>query len=125
MVSLAREDLAAIVLPLATPAGWRMIHRGEDGATYQHRSGMTLILSAAVEEDGKRWAHLSIAHPHRLPTWAELVAARDAFFGPEAACVQVLAPKSKHVNIHAYCLHLWRCLDGDPLPDFTRGTGSI
>lgn len=28
---------------------------------------------------------------------------------------------SRHVNKHPYCLHLWRCLDGDVVPDFTRG----
>jgi hypothetical protein len=28
-------------------------------------------------------------------------------------------------NIHPNCLHLFCCLDGDPLPDFTGGMGTI
>ncbi len=28
-------------------------------------------------------------------------------------------------NIHPNVLHLFVCLDGDPLPDFTRGKGSL
>lgn len=31
----------------------------------------------------------------------------------------------KHVNKHPYCLHLWSCLDGPVLPDFTRGSDGI
>jgi hypothetical protein len=95
-----------------------------DGARYANDAGLTVILSGAIEEDGRRWLHLSISHRSRLPKWRELVAVRDLFPG-DVYCYQVLPPQEKHVNIHPRVLHLWHCLDGNPLPDFTRGTGSL
>jgi len=86
---------------------------------------MSLILSGAYEMDKKRWLHLSIARPDRLPTWDELKTAKTLFLGRETMAIQVMPPESKYVNQHPYCLHLWHCLDGDPCPDFTAGTGSI
>lgn len=119
------DALVAEVLPRGAPAGWTLIARSSDGASYRHSNGLAAILSVANELDGKRWVHLSVSRSNRLPSWTELTEARDAFLGPEALCVQVLAPKSRHINIHAHCLHLWQCLDGDPVPDFARGGRSI
>jgi hypothetical protein len=31
----------------------------------------------------------------------------------------------RSVNIHPNCLHLFVCVDNDPLPDFTRGEGLL
>lgn len=114
--------------PASLPAKWRVQERRRDGASYvvtTERGWMTVIASACQESDGKRWVHLSCAYPSRLPTWTELTMIRDVLLGAHAKTIQVLAPKSEHVNIHPYCLHLWHCLDGDPLPDFTQGTGQI
>jgi hypothetical protein len=47
------------------------------------------------------------------------------FIGDGRKAIQVFAPVAEHVNIHEFCLHLWHCLDGDPLPDFTRGGPTI
>jgi len=98
----------------------------KDGAKYLHRlNGLTAIVSGTVEEDGRRWLHLSIAHPLGLPSWESLRHAKELFLGRDSRAVQVLPPADEYVNIHQNCLHLWCCIDGDPLPDFTRGTGSI
>jgi hypothetical protein len=81
---------------------------------------LSLIVTACREADGHLWVHLSMAGRDRLPTWAELVAARDWIFGPDALAIQVLPPVDKHVNLHPFCLHLWHCVDGTPLPDFRK-----
>lgn len=101
------------------PKGWTQI--GDVFNTFRniHRH-LSLIVTACREADGRLWVHLSIAGRDRLPTWLELVEVRDWLFGPEALAIQVLAPVSEHVNIHPYCLHLWHCVDGSPLPDFRR-----
>lgn len=119
------DGLVARILPRPTPAGWTLTDRPADGAWYKRGDGLGAILTVATEDDGKRWVHLSVSRAKRLPSWEDLVAARDAFLGTEALAVQVLAPNSRHINIHAFCLHLWRCLDGDPVPDFARGGTSI
>lgn len=119
------DEMAKEFIRETAPSGWRKIGTAADGAAYSGPHGLKMIFSVAYEDDGKRWAHLSISKAASLPTWDELNAARDAFLGPEALCFQVLAAKSKHINIHPFCLHLWHCLDGDPLPDFARGGQSI
>jgi len=37
----------------------------------------------------------------------------------------VVPPRSQYVNINPTVLHLWVCLDGDVLPDFTHGGSSL
>ena len=111
--------------PQPLPAGWELREERQDGTLWIHPSKtQAVILSVNVEQDGLPWVHLSTSFSHRLPTWEELVAVRDAWL-PNRRCFQVLAPPSEHVNIHKYTLHLWHCLGRDPVPDFTRGTGHI
>ena len=86
---------------------------------------MSVIVSGAVEQDGKRWVHVSVARPTRLPSYDDMAWAKQTFMGADAYAYSVWAPVDKHVNIHPWCLHLWACIDGDGLPDFTAGTGSV
>ncbi len=111
-------------LPDALPPGWSCIQSSPDGAAYRHRGGMTVIVSGAVEQDGRRWLHVSLARPDRLPTYQDQVLVKNLFIGDEEA-YSVWARKRKHVNIHPFCLHLWFPTEGPVLPDFTRGGESI
>lgn len=106
------------------PPHWRMVEIRLDGARYVSRQKLMVITSMAVEQDGRRWVHLSASHKSRIPTWSELVEIRDIFLG-DVYAYQVLAPRDKHVNINDRVLHLWHCLDEVPMPDFTQGTGSL
>jgi hypothetical protein len=49
---------------------------------------------------------------------------KELFIGGDRQAIQVMPPRSNHVNIHEV-LHLWHCLDGDGLPDFTGGGETI
>lgn len=112
--------------PPSAPASWRLVERSLDGAKYLHcLAPYSVIVSRAIELDGRQWTHFSVGHPHRLPSWDDLVRFKEAFLGPESKAIQVLAPRSQWVNIHPYVLHLWVCEDDDPLPDFTRGGQSL
>src|SRR3990167_1384383 len=82
---------------------------------------LTVICSARVERDGRRWMHVSCSRPSSLPTWEDLRLVKDTFIGIERKAIQVLPPQSEYVNLHPYVLHLWSCLDGDGLPDFREG----
>lgn len=86
---------------------------------------LAVIVSGQTEQDGKRWIHVSVSHRARLPSWEELVLVRDQLLGQEARCLHLVSKASQHVNIHPYCMHLWYCVDGDGLPDFTWGSGII
>ena len=53
----------------------------------------------------------------RCPTWEEMCFIKDLFFEEEELAVQFHPPKSKYVNLHKYCLHLWKLVGFDlPLP---------
>ncbi len=113
------------LVPCVLPAGYRVIDKAEDGCKLEYR-GMrdyhTVILSAAVELDQRRWLHVSVARPNALPSWELLKEVKQIFIGRNKQAVQVLPTEERYVNQHAYCLHLFHCLeDNDPVPDFTRG----
>jgi hypothetical protein len=54
------------------------------------------------------WEHVSIAHPERCPTWAEMCAVKALFWDEEDCVIQYHPAKKDYVNLHPNCLHLWR-----------------
>lgn len=125
----ARLDPALVwvgeYLPKALPGGWKLAQDSPDGAAYHHRSGLTVIVSGHREDDGKRWLHVSLARPDRLPSYQDQGLVKALFIGAEREAYSVWPRASRHVNFHRFCLHLWHCADGPPLPDFARGGRSI
>ena len=69
-----------------------------------------------IVSDGLGWEHVSVSLGtrgnkrmiKRCPTWREMCFIKEMFWSPEDAVIQVHPAKSKHVNFHPYCLHLWR-----------------
>ena len=47
------------------------------------------------------------------PTWDEMCAIKDMFFGEDERVMQFHPPKSEYINNHPYCLHLWRPIDAE------------
>lgn len=95
-----------------------------DGDQFHH-NGMTINRSISREKDGKLWIHVSFSRRSRIPDYDDITRVKRDFIGDDKKAVMVFPALSEHVNIHPYCLHLWNCVDEDPLPDFTQGTGSI
>lgn len=66
-----------------------------------------------IEEFGAEWLpegvykHVSLSHPNRLPSWAEIKIVKEKFFG-DTTVIQVLPDSSRYINIHPYCMHLWK-----------------
>lgn len=89
------------------PPGWRRQSGGiaafYHGVWDNDKKQMRVIISYAKYDDGRLWYHVSVSHRKRMITYDELV----------------------YVKRHPNCLHLFCCLDGDPLPDFTGGMGTI
>lgn len=106
---------------------WKCHTPGADGlGRWVHRArGLGMIHSVAIEQDGELWEHLSLSRSDgKLPGWEQV---RDVFHevcGPNALGVIVVPPMEEHVDI-AEVAHVWHCLTKRPLPDFTRGMGSI
>ena len=70
--------------------------------------GLTIIAS-----DGMGWDHVSVSMADRCPRWEEMDMVKNLFFDPEECVMQLHPPRSTAVNLHTYCLHLWR-------PQFTE-----
>lgn len=111
------------LLPRVLPGSWRELRVAQMPFSkwYMTQDGLRVCASMARERDQRRWLHVSVSREDRLPTWEDLKTVKDIIVGPEATALQVLPPKSKYVNKHPFCLHLWACLDGDVVPDFSRG----
>lgn len=127
----ARNAAAALPHPSASiplPPGWDMVRSTDDGFVAKCTPRKLLVIvSDSIEDDGRAWRHVSVSIPgaKRVPNYEEMALVKRIFVGDDREAYSVWPRKSHHVNIHAFCLHLWCPLDGPALPDFTAGTGSI
>lgn len=111
-------------IPRVLPVGWKVFMREPGGVILQNPAlRLGVVLSASEESDGKRWIHMSVSHQSRLPTWQELREMKDLFIGKDRLAVQILPREKDYYNMHPHVLHLWCCLDGDPVPDFKASRG--
>jgi hypothetical protein len=102
--------------PLESPAGalWGAFRITTD-------EGNTLTVMSSNGEDWPyeepAWEHVSVSCRNRTPTWEEMALIKSLFWEPEEAVVQFHPPASRYINVHQFCLHLWRPIGIDiPLP---------
>lgn len=111
---------------IRVPHPWKVVKELDDGAWYQNKpSRIAVLVSGCIEADQRRWIHVSVSRPERHPSHEDLAFVKDHFIGPETYAYTVYPPRSKHVNIHPNCLHLWSPLDGPILPEFSGIIGGI
>src|SRR4030095_12544682 len=67
-----------------------------------HRQ-LTVIFS-----DGLGWEHVSVSTPGRCPNWQEMCFIKDLFWDADDVVMQLHPAKSRYVNNHPHCLHMWR-----------------
>jgi hypothetical protein len=54
------------------------------------------------------WEHVSVSLSNRCPNWEEMSYIKSLFWDDEETVMQLHPPKSKWINNHPYCLHMWR-----------------
>src|SRR5215203_4408658 len=54
------------------------------------------------------WDHVSVSLTNRCPNWPEMEQIKRLFFKDEEWAMQLHAAPSDHINVHPYCLHVWR-----------------
>lgn len=108
--------------PAILPPRWELRRDlfGPYATAFLYPDGLTVICSIARERDGREWLHVSASRPNRIPSWEDMRAVKDIFVGTTRKAVQVFPRVDEYVNDNPNVLHLWCCLDGDPLPDFRR-----
>lgn len=62
-----------------------------------------------IASDGAGWKHVSVSRvdDRRPPTWQIMSSVKELFLGDEEWAVQYHPPRSKHINNHEGCLHIW------------------
>ena len=76
--------------------------------------GQPLLIQAS-SEDG--WDHVSVSRAKRCPNWPEMDHVKRLFFRDDEVVMQLHVARDDHINVHPYCLHLWRPHAGAiPLP---------
>ena len=97
--------------------------RRSDGVLWQHHIlKLTVIASVMYESDGKLWLHVSLVNHKRMPSYEEIKLVKEKFIGKDKYAVMIFPPEDKFVNLNQHCLHLWHCIDGHPLPEFSAIT---
>lgn len=87
-------------------------HHGIFNLPLPDQPGALVVMISRAEG----WEHASVSHPRRCPTWTEMDAVKRLFWKPTETVVQYHPPEAEHVNLHPFCLHLWRPLGGRKLP---------
>ncbi len=64
-----------------------------------------------LASDQEGWEHVSVSTQKRCPTWEEMCFIKGLFWDETDCVIQYHPPKSDYVNVHPYCLHLWRPID--------------
>ena len=78
-------------------------------------SGRWQVIASDGSGVGVPWEHASITpiNKKRCPTWPEMCAIKDMFWGEDETVIQYHPAKEDYVDNHPYCLHLWKPTDQD------------
>jgi hypothetical protein len=88
---------------------------------------LLVIASSGDVSVGITWEHVSVSAQKYCPTWREMCFIKDLFWDEEETVMQLHPPKSRWINNHATCLHMWKPLEAEiPLPpDITVGNKEL
>ena len=95
-----------------------------DGISFT-KNGLFIIAAIHKELDNNFWVHISLSRKNKIPSYKDLILVKNTFIGKDKKAIQVFPKEEEHVNFMENCLHLWHCVDNDPLPDFTHGTNKL
>lgn len=79
---------------------------GDDGGAFKIPfEGRKLYV---VASSGLGWDHVSVSLEQRCPNWREMSCIKHLFFDDNEVVMQLHVDKKDHINLHPYCLHLWK-----------------
>lgn len=58
------------------------------------------------------WEHVSVSRRSKMPSWQDMDWIRRQFWSEDCTAMQLHVPPADHIDLHKYCLHLWRPTDG-------------
>ena len=100
------------------PANWSEVPSPMLGArAFISNSRLRVLASIDHAQDGSLWYHISLSRQGTLPSYDDMVKVKSLFIGDEREAIQVFPPRSRHVNDHPNCLHLWHRIGEPVMPD--------
>lgn len=69
-------------------------------------------------KDGCILEHVSVAMKDRYPTWQDMCFFKAMFWDAEDEVYQIFPPRTSYVNLHPFCLHMWRRSDGKTIDNW-------
>lgn len=70
-----------------------------------------------IASHGLAWDHVSVSLETRCPNWREMSYIKTLFWEDDEVVMQLHVAKKDHINVHPYCLHMWKPqLEEIPLP---------
>jgi hypothetical protein len=98
---------------------YKLIESRKDGKAYKCINGLLIIVSGEIHNN-KKWLHVSFSRRSRIPEYRDIQQVKRDFIGDNKKAIMVFPEKKNYVNISRNCLHLFSCLDGEVLPEFSR-----
>lgn len=71
----------------------------------------------AIISCGQGWDHVSVSLSNRCPTWDEMDKIKRMFWKDDEVVMQLHVNSGSKINIHPFCLHLWRPQSRDECED--------
>ena len=90
------DGLAGTVFPIEYRKGKVKVNQNIDEALH-------FIFSKGLD-----WEHLSVSTPVKTPTWEQMCKMKEIFWGDDEVCMELHPKKEEYVNMHPYCLHIWK-----------------
>lgn len=90
------DGLAGTVFPIEYRKGKVKVNQNIDEALH-------FIFSKGLE-----WEHLSVSTPVKTPTWEQMCKMKEIFWEDDEVCMELHPKKEDYVNMHPYCLHIWK-----------------
>jgi hypothetical protein len=87
---------------------YQVIESNMDGGAFYIPSPIDAQNMLVVASFGLGWDHVSVSRPRRIPNQIEMDYIYRLFFNDDETAVQFFVPSNEHINLHPYCLHLWR-----------------
>lgn len=83
------------------------------GEVYSYRFDWQTVAQVHVHVPKNGWEHISISlyATQRTPSYEEMVTLKNLFWKPSETCIEVHPKKSEYINVHPYCLHIWKKAD--------------
>jgi len=88
---------------------FKLLEQSNDGGSFALNFKNNLVV--IVASFGGGWDHVSVSMKNRCPTWVEMCFVKNLFFYENEIVIQYHPAKKDYINIHPFCLHLWRKQD--------------